>query len=173
MNKKDQYQRRAEKNGAVVEDLCVILMDLFLAESRLLNMAATPILEVDACKRWVWDAALASVHHFLSDLPPHYVLRAESTSKVLMHTRLMEAALQADGGARRAAVNITNPAKRKAQGRGGPVAAASGTDEGIPSTFASPVLQMVTNSSADCADPPHGSYRRRVPATYLRVIRQT
>jgi len=93
-------RRRAEHTQAVIDDLCEIVTDLFLAESKLLRFqiyqeplspksSSASVASVSSHKRgYVMD----SVRRFLSDLPVRYALGVETPSEVLVHMRLMSVA---------------------------------------------------------------------------------
>lgn len=80
-------QRRAEHAKAVVDDLCEIVADLFLAESKLLDPSIYGVAH-GASER---DQIRSSVHRFISALPLRYALGVESPSEVLLHMRLIAA----------------------------------------------------------------------------------
>lgn len=101
-------RRRAEHNRAVVGDLCEIVTDLFVAESKLLNPSNYGV--QSSLQR---EHVLRSVQQFLSALPPRYALGADTPSEVLLHMRLMAAARSDDT---RAVVHIVNLEKRVLSG---------------------------------------------------------
>ena len=150
MTKVARDRRRAEHHNAVVDDLCEIVVDLFLDESKLLKTTqvpptATPLSSVptggaegpgEDHKRNIF---LSSIHRHLSDLPSRYALGVESPSEVLVHMRLMAAA-RADNT--RATVHIANIDEYCAQ-RG------EGERFGRPEP-AVITVKLVTISCADC-----------------------
>lgn len=93
-------RRRAERNKAVILDLCEIVTDLFIAESKLLNPRACAV-ETTAHRNEV----LHSVEEFVSALPARYALGVDTPSEVLVHMRLMSA-VRSDQT--RAVVHIVN-----------------------------------------------------------------
>jgi hypothetical protein len=80
-------RRRAEHNRAVTNDLCEIVTDLFIAESKLLNPSKYG---VDSTNQK--EKVLRSVERFVGSLPPRYALGIDSPSLVLLHMRLCAAA---------------------------------------------------------------------------------
>jgi UTP:GlnB (protein PII) uridylyltransferase len=84
-------RRRAQLSQAVIEDLCSVVADLFIAESKLLKPLNYGMSEnySSPSKR---DAIAGSVRSFLSLLPMRYALGADTPSEVLLHMRLMAAA---------------------------------------------------------------------------------
>jgi hypothetical protein len=99
--KERRNQRRSEHTKAVIADLCEVVTDLFIAESKLLNASAYGV-EHTSAKR---EEVLSTVEHFVSALPPRYALSEDSPSEVLVHMRLM-AAIRSDPT--RAVVHIAN-----------------------------------------------------------------
>ena len=107
--------RRAEHNRAVIRDLCEIVVDLCIAESKLLfHSAQTTSLSAPSAGgiAGLLDGAspdrksvLSAVAAHLNDLPVRYALGVDSPSEVLLHMRLMTSA-RADPT--RAAVHIGN-----------------------------------------------------------------
>ena len=105
-------RRRAQHAQAVVDDLCEVVADLFIAESKLLNpinygVSCSPIPEdhpadTGQAKR---KQISKTIHSFVSSLPSRYALGADTPSEVLLHMRLMAAA-RADKT--KAAVHIHN-----------------------------------------------------------------
>ena len=93
-------RRRAEHSKAVIADLCEIVTDLFVAESKLLNPSNYGV--QPSVRR---EEVLQSVEEFVSALPPRYALGADTPSEVLVHMRLM-AAVRSDHT--RAVVHIVN-----------------------------------------------------------------
>jgi hypothetical protein len=84
-------RRRAEHAKAVVDDLCDVVADLFLAESKLLDPRNYG---VQTATRKVMDRAqiIPIIRAFVSSLPVRYALGADTPSEVLLHMRLMAAA---------------------------------------------------------------------------------
>ena len=107
--------RRAEHNRAVIRDLCEIVVDLCIAESKLLiHSAQTTSLSASSAGgiAGLLDGTspdrklvLSAVAAHLNDLPVRYALGVDSPSEVLLHMRLMTSA-RADPT--RAAVHIAN-----------------------------------------------------------------
>ena len=98
----DRNRRRAAHNRAVVEDLCDVVTDLFVAESKLLNPLNYGVCRSSSttssttsrsphltCER---DQVLKSVQKFVGSLPTRYALGADTPSEVLLHMRLMAVA---------------------------------------------------------------------------------
>lgn len=81
-------RRRAEHHQAVVVDLCEVVADLFIAESKLLKPLNYGVDHPAAQK----DGIVKAIHTFVSALPPRYALGADTPSEVLLHMRLMAAA---------------------------------------------------------------------------------
>jgi hypothetical protein len=73
MNNRARNQRRAEHNRAVTNELCEIVTDLFVAESKLISPSKYGV--DSAHKR---EQVLRSVERFVGSLPPRY-LRCYST----------------------------------------------------------------------------------------------
>lgn len=80
-------QRRAEHAKAVVEDLCDIVTDLFLAETKLLDPSIYGVSRSSAERSQIKNI----IHDFVSTLPLRYALGVESPSEVLLHMRLLAA----------------------------------------------------------------------------------
>lgn len=80
----NRNRRRAAHNRAIVDELCEIVADLFLAESKLLNPSKYGV--STSLER---DQLLKSVQKFVAALPIRYALGAETPSEVLLHMRLM------------------------------------------------------------------------------------
>ena len=104
--------RRAEHNRAVINDLCEIVADLFVAESKLLLHSARATTVSSAGFAGLVDgtspdrgSVLSAVSSYLAELPVRYALGVDSPSEVLLHMRLMTAA-RADPT--KAAVHIAN-----------------------------------------------------------------
>jgi hypothetical protein len=96
-------RRRAEHAKAVVDDLCNVVADLFIAESKLLDPRNYGVpSNVNKCidalpsqsREREFDRAkiLPVIHSFVSSLPLRYALGADTPSVVLLHMRLMSAA---------------------------------------------------------------------------------
>lgn len=97
---KARNRRRAEHNRAVTKDLCDIVTDLILAESRLLKPSQYGL---DSSNQR--EKVSKCVENFVGSLPTRYALGAETASEVLLHMRLM-AAVRSDPS--RATVHIMN-----------------------------------------------------------------
>lgn len=90
-------RRRAEHTKAVADDLCEVVTDLFIAESKLLDprnygvqsSESTSMAGSIALER---EQINMSVHSFVASLPQRYALGADTPSEVLLHMRLMAAA---------------------------------------------------------------------------------
>mmetsp|Transcript_4053 Transcript_4053/g.10331 ORF Transcript_4053/g.10331 Transcript_4053/m.10331 type:complete len:947 (-) Transcript_4053:1904-4744(-) len=84
-------RRRNEHNQAIVNDLCQVVADLFISESKLLQAASYGVADdpLDPSRK---DNVVASVHNFVSALPSRYALGIDTPSEVLLHMRLMAAA---------------------------------------------------------------------------------
>jgi len=106
-------RRRAQHAQAVIDDLCDVVTDLFIAESKLINPrnygVSSPQLPENAAaadssqsKR---EQICQNIRAFVSSLPARYALGADTPSEVLLHMRLMAAA-RADKT--KAAVHIHN-----------------------------------------------------------------
>ena len=98
-------RRRAEHAKAVVDDLCDVVADLYIAESKLLDprnygvpsntCTNTTDSAASSCigsKEFDRSRILPTVHTFVSSLPLRYALGADTPSEVLLHMRLMAAA---------------------------------------------------------------------------------
>jgi hypothetical protein len=92
--------RRAEHTKAVISDLCEIVADLFIAESKLLDPSHYGVRPSVQRKQ-----VLHCIEEFVSALPPRYALGVDTPSEVLLHMRLM-AAVRSDQN--RAVVHIVN-----------------------------------------------------------------
>jgi hypothetical protein len=79
-------RRRAQHAQAVVDDLCAVATDLFIAESKLLKPSNYGVQSYERSQ------VHKTVHSFVSSLPLRYALGAETPSEVLLHMRLMAAA---------------------------------------------------------------------------------
>ncbi|GKY95355.1 hypothetical protein MPSEU_000497300 [Mayamaea pseudoterrestris] len=95
-------RRRAQHNKAVVDDLCSVVTDLFIAESKLLKPLQYGVPQPSEHNR---DQISRCIHNFVACLPARYALGADTPSEVLLHMRLMTAA-RADRT--RAVVHIHN-----------------------------------------------------------------
>ena len=82
-------RKRAEHARAVADDLCNIVADLFIAESKLLNPSSYGVPHQPDQQR---GQLVKSIHNFVSALPLRYALSADTPSEVLLHMRLMAAA---------------------------------------------------------------------------------
>jgi hypothetical protein len=96
-------RRRAEHAKAVVDDLCDVVADLFIAESKLLDprnygvpsniiSSSNAISTKSNAKDFDRAQVLPTIHAFVSSLPLRYALGADTPSEVLLHMRLMAAA---------------------------------------------------------------------------------
>jgi hypothetical protein len=84
-------RRRAAHHQAVVNDLCDIVADLFIAESKLLKPMTYGVSDHPSSQHRR-DEVVRSIHNFVSALPTRYALGADTPSEVLLHMRLMAAA---------------------------------------------------------------------------------
>ena len=109
---KERKLRRARNASAMINDLCEIVADLFVAESKLLNPSSYGI-ENHHLER---EEVVANVRDFVDGLPSRYALSVESPSEVLLHMRLMAAA-KSDHA--RAVVHISNHEENDAGGDSG------------------------------------------------------
>lgn len=102
-----RHRRRAKHNEAVVTDLCEVVADLFLAESKLLKPLQYGVSEetYQTSQQSQKQKVIQHVRKFVSALPTRYALSADTPSEVLLHMRLMAAA-RADN--KKAAVHIHN-----------------------------------------------------------------
>lgn len=82
-------RRRAQHNQAVIDDLCSVVTDLFIAESKLLKPLQYGVPQQSEHNR---EQILRCIHNFVSCLPTRYALGADTPSEVLLHMRLMTAA---------------------------------------------------------------------------------
>lgn len=96
-------RRRAEHAKAVVDDLCDVVADLYIAESKLLDPRNYGVPSDDyrsesfsndmiGSKEFDRSKILPTIHSFVSSLPLRYALGADTPSEVLLHMRLMAAA---------------------------------------------------------------------------------
>lgn len=83
-------RRRAMHNQAVVNDLCEVVADLFIAESKLLKPVTYGVSD-ESSTQLKHGEVVKSIHQFVSALPPRYALGADTPSEVLLHMRLMAA----------------------------------------------------------------------------------
>jgi serine/threonine protein kinase len=88
LSNRKRNQRRAEHAQAVIDDLCEVVTDLFVAESKLLNPSKYGVSETATSR----DPVLNNVRMFVSSLPIRYALGVDTPSEVLLHMRLMAAA---------------------------------------------------------------------------------
>jgi serine/threonine protein kinase len=100
-----RHRRRAEHNQAVIDDLCEVVADLFVAESKLLKPVNYGVLEDATSCNSQRERIVTSTRNFLAALPTRYALGADTPSEVLLHMRLMAAA-RSDKS--KAAVHIHN-----------------------------------------------------------------
>lgn len=105
MTNENRNKRRAELNRAIIGDLCDIVTDLFISESRLLTPSKYGF--DDSVRR---DHVYTCIKKFVESLPPRYALGAETPSEVLLHMRLM-ASVRTDPS--RATVHIRSLANDK------------------------------------------------------------
>lgn len=90
-------RRRAEHAKAVLDDLCEVVTDLFVAESKLLDPRnyGVPHMFDTAATQYPQvlerEHVLKTVRAFVSSLPLRYALGVETPSEVLLHMRLMAA----------------------------------------------------------------------------------
>ena len=82
-------RRRSEHYHAVVNDLCEIVADLFLAESKLIKPVQYGVQAQDVSRR---TEVVQAIQDFVAALPTRYALGADTPSEVLLHMRLMAAA---------------------------------------------------------------------------------
>jgi hypothetical protein len=100
-----RHRRRAEHAQAVVDDLCSIVADLFIAESKLLNLSSYGVQpEPHSDQR---EQLTQTIRSFVTALPLRYALSADTPSEVLLHMRLMAAVRS---GGVKSAVHIHNMA---------------------------------------------------------------
>ena len=98
-------RRRAEHAKAVVDDLCNVVADLYIAESKLLDPrnygipSNTNTMDMDSAvltsqgsKEFDRSHILPTINAFVASLPLRYALGADTPSEVLLHMRLMAAA---------------------------------------------------------------------------------
>jgi len=87
-SKNEERQRRRDAhNCAVVDELCDVVADLFVAESKLINPTMYGV-----SRNLDRDQVLLSVRNFVRALPTRYALGADTPSEVLLHMRLMSVA---------------------------------------------------------------------------------
>ena len=98
MTNEARKTRRAEHNKAIIDDLCMIVSDLFISEKNLFVRESEEIHDTSA-------SVIEMVRNFLSQLPMRYALGVETPSEVLVHMRLMAVARS---DSYRAAVHIVN-----------------------------------------------------------------
>jgi hypothetical protein len=105
-----RHLRRAQHNEAIVQDLCNVVADLFIAESKLLKPfqygvvpfdsredgnddgRAPPSLPRQTSQESLRQQVVQAVHKFVAALPTRYALSADTPSEVLLHMRIMAAA---------------------------------------------------------------------------------
>ena len=85
-------QRRAEHNQAIVRDLCDIVADMFLAESKLIHTINCGYSQDEKIQGDDIDQVYELVKQFIEGLPVRYALGVETPSEVLLHMRLVAAA---------------------------------------------------------------------------------
>lgn len=88
-------RRRSEHYNAVVNDLCQVVADLFLAEAKLIKPMQYGVVtggEDDALSPDRRGQVVEAVQAFVGALPNRYSLGADTPSEVLLHMRLMAAA---------------------------------------------------------------------------------
>jgi hypothetical protein len=96
-------RQRALRNQAVTNDLCEIVADTFIAESKLLNPSKYGVEGTSNSSLAERSQILKSVQRFVAALPSRYALGADTPHIVLLHMRLM-AAVRSDHS--RAVVHI-------------------------------------------------------------------
>lgn len=86
-------RRRSEHYHAVVNDLCQVVADLFLAESKLIKPIQYGVApEEERLSPNRREQVVETVQAFVGALPKRYALGADTPSEVLLHMRLMAAA---------------------------------------------------------------------------------
>ena len=85
MTNQARKTRRAEHNKAIIDDLCMIVSDLFIAEKNLFVHESEELHDTNA-------SVIEMVRNFLSELPLRYALGVETPSEVLVHMRLLAVA---------------------------------------------------------------------------------
>jgi hypothetical protein len=78
-------RRRAAHNQAVVNDLCDVVADLFIAESKLLKPMAYGVSD-HSSSQFQLVQVVKSIHNFISALPTRYALGADTPSEVLFYS---------------------------------------------------------------------------------------
>lgn len=91
-NNQMRNRRRAEHAQAVVDDLCEVVADLFIAESKLLDPRNYGVPSNERTQSLEREQITKTIHDFVSSLPLRYALGADTPSEVLLHMRLMAAA---------------------------------------------------------------------------------
>lgn len=109
-----RVRKRAEHAQAVIDDLCTVVAELFIAESKLLKPASYGV-TTDSAKMTDQqrDQVMRSIHSFVSSLPFRYALSADTPSEVLVHMRLV-AAVRSDPT--KVAVHIHNISSDEVRG---------------------------------------------------------
>jgi hypothetical protein len=87
-----RVRKRAEHAQAVIDDLCTVVAELFIAESKLLKPSSygvtTDTAQMADQQR---EQVTKSIYNFVSSLPFRYALSADTPSEVLVHMRLVAA----------------------------------------------------------------------------------
>lgn len=87
-----RVRKRAEHAQAVIDDLCTVVAELFIAESKLLKPSSYGVTTDSAqMADQQRDQVMRSIHNFVSSLPFRYALSADTPSEVLVHMRLVAA----------------------------------------------------------------------------------
>lgn len=84
-------RRRDVHNQAIVKELCEVVADLFISESKLIRPIQYGVSD-DPSIHAHREQIVKIIHDFVSALPMRYALGAETPSEVLLHMRLMAAA---------------------------------------------------------------------------------
>jgi len=92
MTNQIRNQRRAEHNQAIVRDLCDIVTDMFLAESKLIHTINYGYSRDEKIQGDEIEQVYDLVKKFIEGLPVRYALGVETPSEVLLHMRLVAAA---------------------------------------------------------------------------------
>lgn len=87
-----RVRKRAEHAQAVIDDLCTVVAELFIAESKLLKPSSYGVTTDSAqMADQQRDQVMRSISNFVSSLPFRYALSADTPSEVLVHMRLVAA----------------------------------------------------------------------------------
>ena len=87
----ERNRKRAMHAQAVVSDLCDVVSDLFIAESKLLNPSSYGVVPDQPNSSNQREQLRKNVHAFVSSLPLRYALGVDTPSEVLLHMRLTAA----------------------------------------------------------------------------------